>query len=164
MKILIAYYSRTGNNRKTGLLLKEILDELPDVETELESIIDMKDRSGVSAYVLGGRDALMKKNTQIKAPEKDIQDYDLVMIGGPVWAWTVCPATRTYCAEHGRKAKKVAFFCTMGGSGDNRTFAEMETVCEKPPVAIMALTDGEIKKEGTVLREKLKEFVEKSLK
>lgn len=164
MKVLIAYYSRTGNSKRIASLLKEIFEELPGVFTQIESIVDLKNRTGVGGYAIGGRDAAMKKLTDITPPMNDAGNFDMVIIGGPVWAWTVSPAIRTYCSDQGRKARKIAFFCTMGGSGDKRAFSEMERLCGKPPRSVLSLTDGMIKKGGPALKEILKEFSIKCLK
>lgn len=164
MRVLIAYYSRTGNSKRIGTLLKEVLEEFPDVVTQIEPIVDLKDRSGVGGYAIGGRDAAMKKLTDISPPLNDAGNFDMLIIGGPVWAWTVSPAIRTYCSTQGRKARKIAFFCTMGGSGDKRAFSEMERLCGKPPLSVLGLTDGMVKKDGPALREILKEFSTKCLK
>ena len=158
MRILISYYSRSGNNAKIAHILKECLDGFPEVETQVEVIEDLKDRSGTSGYILGGRDAMLKKPADIKIPTFDVSDFDMLVIGGPVWAWTVSPAIRTYCMKYGRDAARLAFFCTMGSSGNKGAFAEMEKLCTKAPVAVLAFKDRQLGENGVLLKDGITDF------
>jgi flavodoxin len=151
MKALVVYYSRTGTTRKAA---KQIAENL---KCDIEEIIDKKDRSGAMVYVTGGRDAMKKLPTEIGPIKKDPSQYDLVIIGTPVWAWTITPAIRTYLAAN--KVKKAAFFVTMTRSGDKGSFQEMERITGLKPQATMALIDKEVNK-GDVSG-KIKEFTDR---
>ena len=138
MKTLVIYCSRTGNTRKVGHAVATALG------CDEEEIIDGKDRSRISGYLGAGRDATLQRATPIQAVQKNAAEYDLVVVGTPIWAFTVSSPVRTFLTEHGRNIKSVAFFCTMGGSGDERAFRHMEELCGKPPVATLALTEKEV--------------------
>ena len=135
MKTLVAYYSRTGTTRKVA---QSIADSL---KCDVEEIVDKKDRNGPVGYVIGGRDAMKKSLTEIET-KKDPAEHGLVVIGTPVWAWTMCHAIRTYLTKF--KFKKVAFFCTMGGSGAENAFKDMEELCRKKPAAVLELKTKEV--------------------
>jgi hypothetical protein len=106
-----------------------------------------------------GRDAMKKNLTKLKPAKKDPSGYDLVVVGTPVWAWNVSTPVRTYLTENKAKLKKVAFFCTQGGSGSERTFNEMQQICGKAPKATLVLLTKEVV-EGNHA-EKVKEFAGK---
>ncbi len=131
-KILVVFYSRTGNTKKLAEKIARKLD------ADIEEIIDKKSRKGILGYVFGGRDAFRKSTTEIIF-KKDPEKYRLVVIGTPVWAGTVVPAVRTYLIENKSKLKKVAFFCTFGG-GAGKTFKEMGEISGKP-LATLGLKD-----------------------
>ena len=57
--ILVVYYSRTGSTRKVADYIAKQLS------ADMEMIIDMKKRSGAFGFVIGGMDALMRKETKI---------------------------------------------------------------------------------------------------
>jgi len=145
MKILVAFYSRTGNTRKVAEDISEIFSKNISDHVDLEDLKETKDRSGISGYALAGRDAALKKPAILKPLVFHASDYDLVLIGGPVWAWTICPAIRTYCGKEGVNASRLGFFCSMGGSGDNRAFSEMTRVCGREADAVLGLKDGDIR-------------------
>jgi flavodoxin len=134
MKVLVTYYSRTASTKK---LAEEIANCL---KADIDEIIDKKKRSGPIGFLTGGRDAMKEKETEIEF-EKSPENYDLVVIGTPVWAGNVTPAVRAYLKKN--KFKKVAFFCTFGGSVD-KTFGEMELISKKP-IATLGLKGSDVK-------------------
>lgn len=140
MKTLVVYYSRTGITEKVAKTISKSLNG------DIEKIIDLKNRKGVIGYLIGGGDAATKRLTEIKEAEKDPSLYDIVLIGTPVWVFTMAPAIRTYLTKNKDRFKKVAFFCTEGGAGSKRMFKEMENVCGKKPAAIFETTTFEVVK------------------
>ncbi len=159
MKILIAYYSRTGTTKKVGDLLAQKLGFSHEVS--VEEIYDTVSRAGAKGYLLSGRDAMKKRLTKLEAVKFNPAEFDLVIVGTPIWAWTLSVPVRTYLAEQKNNFKnRVAFFCTMGGSGDEKTFAEMGHIINVSPVATLALKTKEVVSDGfTDKMEKfLKEF------
>lgn len=143
MKTLVSFYSKSGNTKKVGELIAK------ELKADIDEINDKKKRQGIIRWIMAGRDAFTKKETSIdnkKNPEK----YDLLILGTPVWAGTITPAIRTYLQRY--KPKKVAFFCTYGGS-QAKTFEEMQRLSKKP-IAVLGLKDKEI----NVSKEKIKKF------
>lgn len=151
MKALVVYYSRTGNTRKAG---EELAKEL---SCDVEEIVDTVNRSGPIGWVMAGKQASSKELTKLRPLEKDLSRYDIVIIGSPVWAGTMSTPVRTLIAENKDKLKKVAFFITLGGTGDASAFRSMEEACGKKPIATLALRTGDVKKGDYV--EALKKFV-----
>ncbi len=139
MKTLIIYYSRSGITKRAAMALSVAL------KCEIEEIKDRKNRSGLIGLLKAGMDSVLGKITKIRDIEKDIAGYDLVIIGGPVWASTVCPAVRTFLLQYMDQLKEVAFFCTEGGSCGRRAFRTMEKIIEKKPAATLILKWADIK-------------------
>ncbi len=150
MRTLVVFYSRTGNTRQVGCQLAEQL------EAQYEEICDQCPRDGIGGYLKAGKDALLKRNTDIRALQCDVEDYDIVIVGGPVWGFTVAPAVRVFLEQSAEKLPEVAFFCTMGGSGAKRTFQGMETACGRKPKACLAIKEPQLKKQG--VEDKIREF------
>ncbi|NVM53992.1 MAG: hypothetical protein HWN66_09860 [Candidatus Helarchaeota archaeon] len=152
MKILTVYYSRTGNTKGIG---EEIVGEL---KCDVEEIFDTQKRKGIWGWLKSGYQATRKKLTVLQPINLDPSDFDLVIIGTPIWNRHVSVPTRTYLSETASKLKKVAFFCTEGGRGGKRAFSEMETVCDQEPVAVLELTKKDIKK--SLYNNRMQEFIE----
>lgn len=153
MPTLIVYYSRTGH---TMTIARELADAL---QADLEEIRETKSRKGMAGYLSAGKDATLKKATPIEPTSIDHGTYDLVIIGTPVWAFTMASGIRTWLTEHGKDLKKVAFFATMGGRGDQRTFAHMQELCGQAPIATATFIDKNIAKGE--YKDQLDEFVKK---
>lgn len=137
MKTLIAFYSRTGTTKKIAKVLAEKLG------ADLEEIKDTVDRSGIKGYLISGRDAMKKKMTKIDSSKFNPADYDLTIIGTPIWGWNMSVPVRTYVSEQRNNFNKVAFFCTMGGSGNENTFFEMEKIIGQKPIGTLAILTRE---------------------
>lgn len=153
MKSLVVYYSRTGVTKRIARVIAEKL------KCDIEEIIDRKDRRGAKNYFIAGKDAATKSLTEIGEITKNALSYDVVLIGTPVWAFTMTPAIRTYIAQNKPSLKKVAFFCTQGGSGDAKTFREMEAVCGKKPLTTLTVNARDMKREWYA--SKVDEFIKK---
>lgn len=148
--ILVIFYSRTGNTRKVA---QEIAKQL---NCPIEEIFDTKDRSGVRGYISAGRDATLKNLTELKPIKHNPAEYDMIIAGTPVWGWGVSTPIRTYLENNKKDFKNMAFFCTMGGSGGDRAFKQMEEICGTKPLATLALLAKEIT--GNGLAKKIIDF------
>jgi len=150
MKILIVYYSRTGI---TGEIARSIQQELGG---DLEELQDTRDRSGILGYLRSGLEATLKKQAQIKEVKHDPGQYDLVIIGTPVWSHTISTPVRAYLVHHGKRIKAAAYFATCGSTGIRQTLREMEGLVKVKPRALLEIKKADIKSEGH--REKVKLF------
>ena len=138
MKTLVVFYSRTGTTKKVAEKIARAL------KCDKEEIKDTVKRSGPVGYMRSGREAAARKLTELKKIKKDPAGYDLVVVGTPIWAWNVSSPVRTYLTKNKSRFKKVAFFCTMGGSGAERAFKEMERLVGKKPSRTLALTTNQV--------------------
>ncbi|MFP4051432.1 MAG: flavodoxin family protein [Thermoplasmata archaeon] len=151
MEALVAYYSRTGYTKK---LAEDISSELGG---ESEEIIDMKDRSGVLGYLRSSWGAMRGKRPEIKEPEYDPTDFDVTIIGTPLWVQRPATPVVTYLDKYSKRFNKTAYFCTLGGSGEEKTFRRMEELA-KEPLDTLSLTTNTVK-EGDYQHE-VKRFID----
>jgi flavodoxin len=103
MTYLVAYYSRTGNNRTIGEAIAKALS------ADIDEIVEKKNRAGKLNWLKAGRDSRAGKPTEIEF-QKNPQNYDTIIIGAPVWAGNPIPPLLTYLKEVDLKGKRVAFF------------------------------------------------------
>jgi len=150
MKSLVVFYSRTSTTKRIGETLAQLL------ECDSEELVDTKKRSGPLGFVSAGRDAQAKKLTTLADIKHDPALYDLVILGTPVWGGTLSSAMRTYVSANKSKFKRVAFFCTQGGTENKQLFDEMEALCEQRPVGVLAVSQEEVKKGA--YQDKLRQF------
>ena len=134
MKILVAYYSRHGHTRKVGKRIADLLG------AESEEIIDKKDRKHLATWFYSAFDEELRSPTKIEQIKNDPKDFDLVVIGTPIWDG-VTPAVKRFLSEH--DFGKVAFFITFGASAENAAFIMGKMIKQKPS-AVLELQDREI--------------------
>ena len=136
--VLIVVYSRTGTTRKVAEALRDRLN------ADIELIEDVTSRSGIFGYLKSGHEAWKKIAPEIKPTRLNPDDYDLVVIGTPVWAGSMASPVRTYLEQYGSRLNRVALFCTEGGSGEEKAFSEITGFCNGEPLATMALTTKKV--------------------
>jgi len=150
MKILIVYYSRTGI---TGEIARSIQQELGG---DFEALQDTRDRSGILGYLRSGLEAALKKQAKLKEVKHDPGQYDLVIIGTPVWSHSISTPVRAYLVRYGKNIKAAAYFATCGSTGIRQALREMEAMVKVKPRARLEIKKTDMKTEG--YREKAKLF------
>jgi len=139
MKILIVYFSRTGHTRRLADRLARELGATTAHITEARS------RRGLLGYQRSLYEAVVGSEPQIMPLSRQPSDYDLVLIGTPIWGWHLSSPVRSFARQHAKAIRRTAFFCTMGGSGDRRAFAELARLLGRKPEAVLAITEAELK-------------------
>ena len=113
-RILVVYYSRTGRTWAVGEALAQALGG------EMEEIVEPRGRTGIFGSLRSAVEAWRERPSAIAAPKRDPSSYDLVVIGTPVWAWSVSSPVRAYLTAMKPRLPDVAFFCTLGATGSTR--------------------------------------------
>jgi flavodoxin len=155
VKTLVVYYSRTGNTRLIGNEMAAALG------ADVEELKDGKNRAGPIGFLLSGMEAKRKITVQFEALTHNPADYDVVVVGSPVWANDMCSPIRTFLAQHKTALNNVAWFCTSGSIDPKyaaRGFAAMTEETGLTPVATLGMGRVEIKREHA---RALSEFADK---
>lgn len=121
MKKIVIFYSLEGN---TKLIAENIAQTIGADILELKPKEDLKSK-GIMKYIWGGKAARMHEQPKLTPLNKDVDTYDILFIGTPVWAWTYAPALNTFFSTHLLSNKKIALFCCHGG-GKGKTFNHMK--------------------------------------
>ncbi len=86
---------------------------------ELSPVKDNIGKDKFSKYLRGGKQAVLKDTPALHPFDVRLEDYELIMFGTPVWAYTYAPALRTFFKEQPVRHKDVALFCTHEGGMKN---------------------------------------------
>ncbi len=142
MRALVVFYSLTGTTRRVAQALAAAL------EAELEEIRCPKYRSGFFGFWRAGYASWRSKIPEIAPPQHDPSHYDLVLVGGPVWAWNACTPVRAYLMREAPRLPAVGFFVTVGGVGFERALATMQALAGREPAATLVLRTEDFKRGG----------------
>jgi len=126
MKSLVVFYSFTG---KTKLVAETIAGVLKADRVEIEEAKPR--RNGIAAYMTGGFDAIMNRKTRIKPVNIDLQQYDTIFIGSPVWASRPTPAINSFLQSSNFKGRNVVPFFTMGSNNAGKALANITPKIER---------------------------------
>jgi flavodoxin len=137
-KTLVVFFSRDGHTRRMAHTLAERL------RADLEELHAVQSREAAIGYARSALEAVAMLAAAIETPQHQASDYELVVIGSPVWFWNLSSPVRTWLLQADLQHTRVAFFCSMGGSGGWRAFDTMATLAGKKPVATLELTAHEV--------------------
>ncbi len=121
-KILVVYYSLTGNTKdianiiknETGADIFEIKSEFDYYRKDVEEVVKKHLSEGYKP--------------KLTSSLQNIDQYDLIFIGSPVWWFSVPPPVMSFLSQYELKGKKVVPFCTCGSDyGD--FFKQIEKEC-----------------------------------
>ncbi len=103
---LCVYYSRTGNTKALAEYISKKLN------TELLEITDGIDRSGKSGYLKSGYESMKGIIPKLNSfgTGKKIEDYRNIIIFTPIWAFNICPVTKSFLTKFGKKIKGKVYF------------------------------------------------------
>jgi len=130
---LVAFYSLTGHTRQLAQ------DIARTCGAQLEEIREPRLRRGFTGELRSLTDSMLRRTPAIRAPEHDPAQFELLMLGGPVWAGRVASPVRTYARQYGARARRVAFFCTYDSDGASEALQDLANLCGHRPGAVLAV-------------------------
>lgn len=124
-KILVVYYSLEGN---TKMIANSIAATADGSILELVPTKNIKP-NGFTKFLKGGKQVVTKDIPELMPNAIKPEEFDILFIGTPVWAWTFAPALRAFFTNNSLKGKKIALFSCNGGS-NGKTFENMKEKLE----------------------------------
>lgn len=163
MKTLFITYSHEGNCRALAAAMAETVNG---------DTADLRLAGGdaptgfVKKYLVGGKGALFKETPPLLPLSADPDAYDLVTVGGPVWAFTMAPAVRTFLTGREWHGGRVALF-VMHRGGKGSALPAMEKLVAERGGAVAGAADfvdlrrGDAEKTRQRAREWIRGILEK---
>lgn len=148
---LVVYYSLTSHTRQIAEAVATARD------ADIEAIEDSFNRGTGSGQFRSAFEGLIGLSSSINPPQYDPSEYDLVVVGTPVWAARLSSPVRAYLKQQRASLERVAFFCTQGGFGGKWALKNMTTVSGLWPIARMIISETQLN--TPVAEEKIASFV-----
>ncbi|MCX6799350.1 MAG: flavodoxin family protein [Candidatus Diapherotrites archaeon] len=104
MNILVAYYSKSGNTEKVAKKIAESLQAKAH-GVRLFKVMPVEE-------LKAGQYSKTEKDLPLREPLVNLQKFDLVVVGTPVWGFSPTPIITSYLRQmEGAKGKSFALFC-----------------------------------------------------
>lgn len=152
-KTLVVCYSRSGN---TSRVAKDLAANL---NADLESLQDKKNRHGFMGVLGAAKDGIQKKTTQLEPLKFNPEKYSVIVIGTPTWFGNMTPAIRTYLQQNKAQLNNIAVYSTSGSTPPDKIVAEIEKITGKKVVNVTGF-DSKVLKDPAQYQTKLQKFIE----
>ena len=135
-KILVAYFSRTGEEYSVGNITKGNTAKVAEI-IAAKTGADIFEIKPVKPYPtnynectkIASREKATKARPAIVGKVENFSDYDTIFLGYPIW-WGDAPMViYTFLASYDFSGKNIVPFCTHGGSGLSSTEQQITLAC-----------------------------------
>lgn len=124
-KTLIVYFSWSGNTRAVANTIRELTGyDIVEIEVE-EPYSSVYNEVTVRARQELDNDIRPALVTRVE----NIDEYDTLIVGTPIWSSRLAPPVKSFLAMYDLAGKKIAPFCTHGGSGTAQSVNNIRSVC-----------------------------------
>lgn len=125
-KILIAYYSYSGNTKEVAEAIHEkIGGDLFEIKTEGTYPEEYR------PMTLQAKEEIQENyRPKLTNSVADIEKYDIIFVGSPNWWGTITPQVSSFIESYDLKGKNVIPFITHGGGGVQNTITDMTAQCK----------------------------------
>jgi flavodoxin len=129
-KILVAYFSHSGNTREIAnqihTSLRGDIFEIVAVDpypSDYDKIVEQ-----------AGKELREKYKPELKTKVKNMDSYNVVFVGYPIWWGTVPMPVASFLSEYDFSGKTIVPFCTHEGSGLGRSVEDIKELCPQPAI------------------------------
>ena len=150
MKILITFFSATGKTKKVAeIISKELNSDLYEIIPEKEYTSEdlngynEKSRTYIEHNTKNSRPKIKDKNA-------NIEKYDIILIGFPIWWHIAPPIINTFLEKYNFKGKKIILFGTSMSEDFGQTILYLKDSCKGSEIiegkVFKKINENEIKK------------------
>lgn len=125
-KILVAYYSYSGNTKEVAKAIHEkVGGDLFEIKTEGSYPEEYRPMT-----VQAKKEIESGYRPKLTSQIADIAQYDIIFLGSPNWWGTITPQVSSFLENHDLSGKNVIPFITHGGGGVQNTVKDMTAQCK----------------------------------
>ena len=150
MKILVTFFSATGKTKRVAeIISKELNSDLYEIIPEKEYTSEdlngynEKSRTYIEHNTKNSRPKIKDKNA-------NIEKYDIILIGFPIWWHIAPPIINTFLEMYNFKGKKIILFGTSMSEDFGQTILYLKDSCKGSEIiegkVFKKINENEIKK------------------
>ncbi|WP_094605774.1 hypothetical protein SPSIL_005800 [Sporomusa silvacetica DSM 10669] len=120
-KILVVYFSHSGSTREIANQIRESVGgDIVEIQT-----VDPYPSNYVALVMQAKQERESDYKPALKTKIKNIESYDVIFIGSPIWGGTIPQPVVTFLSEYDLSGKTIVPFCTHGGYGEGQSFTDI---------------------------------------
>lgn len=123
-KVLIAYYSWSGHTKQVA---EQIQKEIGGDLFEIKTVQPYPNEHGAASDV-AKKELDANARPELSTKVANMADYDVIVLGYPIWWYTSPMAVNTFLESYDLKGKVIVPFCTSGGYGVEKSVADIRKV------------------------------------
>ncbi len=128
-RILVAYFSHSGNTRAIANQIYESVGDIFEIEP-----VDPYPRDYDEVVAQARKELKEEYRPKLKTKVENMGSYNVVFVGYPNWWGTVPMPVATFLSEYDLSGKTIVPFCTHEGSGLGRSVSDIKKLCHKSTV------------------------------
>lgn len=124
-KTLIVYFSWSGHTRTVANIIHDLIGcDIVEIEVE-EPYSNVYNEVTARARQELDNDIRPALRTRVE----NMTEYDTLIVGTPIWSSRLSTPVKSFLAGYDLAGKKIAPFCTHGGSGTAQSVNNIREVC-----------------------------------
>lgn len=124
-KILVAYFSQSGNTQEIANQIKSatgadifIIQPVTAYPSDYQTLVDQAKKEVNAGF-----------KPALKSKVDNIDSYDIIFVGSPNWWSTIAPPVATFLSGYDFSGKTIVPFITHEGSRMGRSVADIKKLC-----------------------------------
>ena len=124
-KMLVAYFSHSGNTRTVAEQIREATGaDIFEIEpaaaypTNYQAVVDQAKKEVNSGF-----------KPALKSKPENLGKYDIIFVGSPCWWYTIAPPVATFLSSYDLSGKTIAPLLTHEGSRMGHSEADIKKLC-----------------------------------
>jgi len=129
-KILVVYFSHSGNTKEIANQIKELtggdifeIQPAKAYPSDYQACVDQAKKEINANY-----------KPTLKTKLKNISSYDMIFVGSPCWWATMAPPVATFLSSYDFTRKTIVPFMTHEGSRMGRYASDIKKLCPKAKI------------------------------
>ena len=124
MNNLVIFYSLEGHTKFIAQKIAEKINgNILEIKPKKEYV-----SSGFKKYFWGGKSVVFKEKPELLPYDVNIDDYDNIFIGTPIWVGTYVPVYNTFFDKENIHDKNIYLFASHEGGGAEKFYKNIKEV------------------------------------
>jgi hypothetical protein len=138
MRILVTCHARAPITRAVAGQIASAL------QADVDLIIPRQTTDGLVGWLRSAYESTFDRPTDVVDPARNLDTYDVIVIGSPASHGAIAGAVRTYIERQRRRLRTIALFTTCDDRGGEEAVEQMMMLCKRDPLARLVVRESDV--------------------